>query len=169
MDEMARRARVARDETKLAALCAESDLISFSATDAERFHLRLRCRGLAELNGRFRYTVHHEAEVYLPAEYPLVPPVVEWRTPLFHPNILGGNHPHHPGATCLGPWSPSVYLDRLAVQLADMVSLRAYNLSSPLNPMAAQWVRLNLARVPVDRRPVRKVVTEGCEVQAVGL
>jgi len=132
-----RESRIYADFTILEEKCEKSDLISFESRNNERFQLRLRCRGLAEINGRVRYTVCHEAEIYLPAEYPLVPPVVEWRTPLFHPNILGSDHPHHPGATCLGPWSPSLNLARLVEQLADMVSFRSYNLSSPLNPLAA--------------------------------
>jgi len=148
------------DVNRLDTLCNESDFISVKKSDKEHFKLRLRCRGLAEIEGRLRYTVYHRAELYMPADYPLVPPVVEWLTPLFHPNILGSDHPYHPGATCLGPWSPSIHLDILAEHLADMISYRTYNISSPLNTYAAQWTMMNPNRIPIDRRPIRRCATD---------
>jgi ubiquitin-protein ligase len=138
-------------------LRSESDVFSIESSDDEYIEFQMRCRGLMESGGRIRYTTKHRVGLYFPVDYPFVAPVVEWRTPLFHPNILGCDHPHHPGATCLGIWSPSVRIDSLIEHIYDLVSLRTYNIASPLNPVAAQWIRLNPHRIPVDNRPFRNI------------
>lgn len=49
-------------------------------------------------------------------------------------------------------WSPSITLDRICIELGEMIQYKRYNLASPLNDDAVQWVRRNRHRLPVDAR-----------------
>ncbi len=51
-------------------------------------------------------------------------------------------------------WSPALTLDRICIELAEMVQYKRYNLDDPLNPEAAAWAGQNEHRFPVDRREV---------------
>ena len=130
------------DSLHLDRLCSESDVVSIEGSDDEYVELKLRCRGLMESGGRIRYTVNHVAGLSFPADYPLVAPVVEWRTPLFHPNILGSNHSHHPGATCLGIWSPSVGIESF-IEVKPILILKSLLILKILSPMIFTLLRSN--------------------------
>jgi ubiquitin-protein ligase len=49
-------------------------------------------------------------------------------------------------------WSPSITLDRICIELGEMIQYKRYNLASPLNNDAVAWVKSNRHRLPVDAR-----------------
>jgi len=96
----------------------------------------------------------HEVIIRLGASYPRTMPELIWKTPIFHPNISAV------GVVCLGGysthWVPSLQLDQLCVMLWDMIRYANYDIESPYNREAAQWVREQCRyRLPLDQRPLR--------------
>lgn len=96
----------------------------------------------------------HEVAITLGASYPRMQPELEWRTPIFHPNISAS------GVVCLGGygthWVPSVNLDELCTMLWDMIRYQNYDVESPYNREAAQWTRTQKQfKLPIDDRPIR--------------
>lgn len=49
-------------------------------------------------------------------------------------------------------WSPSITLDRICIELGEMIQYKRYNLDDPLNHDAVRWARANRHRLPVDPR-----------------
>ena len=85
---------------------------------------------------------------------------VQWKTPIFHPNISGS------GVVCLGGygtyWVPSLNLDELCEMLWDMIRYANYDVESPYNRDAANWARMQTDfRLPLDHRPIRDRVAAG--------
>jgi hypothetical protein len=62
---------------------------------------------------------------------------------VFHPNIIGG-------AMCLGRIAPATPLADILVQIYEMLIWISYAPHDCLNPDAAQWVRNNPERVPLE-------------------
>lgn len=68
---------------------------------------------------------------------------------VFHPNIIGGS-------MCLGRIAPATPLADIIVQIYEMLVWVLYAPHDCLNPDAAQWVRNNPERVPLETgRPIR--------------
>jgi ubiquitin-protein ligase len=86
----------------------------------------------------------HQAEVFLPLDYPRRPPFCRMLTPVFHPNI-------DPQKICIGDhWSAGQSLAHMVVHIAQMLCFQSYNLKSPLNAQAAAWAEQNLAQLPLE-------------------
>jgi len=86
----------------------------------------------------------HQAEVFLPADYPRRPPFCRMLTPVYHPNL-------DPQKICIGDhWSAGQSLAQLVVRIAEMLCFQSYNLKSPLNAAAAAWAEQNLERLPLQ-------------------
>jgi ubiquitin-protein ligase len=49
-------------------------------------------------------------------------------------------------------WSPSITLDRICIELGEMIQYKRYNLDDPLNHDAVRWTLANRERLPVDPR-----------------
>lgn len=64
----------------------------------------------------------------------------------------------HTARVCLDTldlnWSPSITLDLICLELAEMIQYKRYNPDSPLNEEAAFWAEANRGRLPVDSRSV---------------
>src|SRR5262249_25483022 len=87
----------------------------------------------------------HQAEVFLPLDYPRRPPFCRMITPVFHPNI-------DPQKICIGDhWSAGQSLAHLITHIAEMLCYQSYNLKSPLNAKAAAWAEQNLAKLPLQQ------------------
>ena len=85
----------------------------------------------------------HRFDAYLHLDYPRQAPLLLWRTPVFHPNILP---PSRNGGVCIGTWSPSESLADLCRRIARMVSYNSFSVGDALDPEAASWaVRTDLA------------------------
>lgn len=116
----------------------------------------------------------HVVEIMLPRLYPAEKPYVVPKTPIFHPNIQE--------YYCLVDdeyWAPSTKLVDLIAKIGDMIQYRVYNLSSPLDGLAAHWTRdqepsgrfpvgdfdLHVAEVDVDVAPKDLDFVSGTEVE----
>ncbi len=74
--------------------------------------------------------------IHLPQRYPFVPPVVEVRTPIYHPHVAAS------GLVCLGSkWLPTEGLDLVALRIARIVSFdpALINPQSPAHREANLW------------------------------
>ena len=82
----------------------------------------------------------HTVEITLGASYPRSAPRVQWKTPIFHPNIRQSD-----GAVCLGVlrerYLPGLGLARLVHMLAEMVQWANFDPFNPFNKEAADWAK----------------------------
>jgi hypothetical protein len=162
-----------RHETQRAlALAAASDRLVFTPMAGEcpqRFVAEFRCQGLVKgRDGAVREADRWVVGIAIPDDYlrgPTVDPfrVLSWLGPaeVFHPNIRGA------GVICVGRLEPGMDFEYLLHQLYEIITWQRYNLADCLNAEAAQWARNNLQRLPVDRRPLRRVALE-MEVEPLG-
>lgn len=78
-----------------------------------------------------------ELDIRLPARYPLEPPLVKFRTPVFHPNI------NNRGDICLDvlkqQWSPALSLQKVLLSISSL--LTDPNCADPLDSAAAALFR----------------------------
>jgi len=82
-----RDARLGSELEAMKRLARESTLIRFQANDAalpDQYYVDFDCVGLAQRDQRSSF---HTVHIYLPAEYPRIPPGIRFKTPIFHPNI----------------------------------------------------------------------------------
>lgn len=147
--------RLHADLAGMIALTRGSDLITITHTGnpPDRYLVTYTCNGLClPLAGAQPVlTGEHVAEFYLHRDYPRRPPQIIWRTPIFHPNILG---PDHGGGVCIGSWTPSEMLADLVLRVGEMIQYRLYNADDLLNREAAAWAAAHASELPVDVRPL---------------
>ena len=78
-------------------------------------------------------------EMFLPAEYPMVPPKVRFLTKIYHPNI------HKLGRICLdilkGKWSPALQMRTVLLSIQALLS--APNPDDPLDTNVADHWKTN--------------------------
>lgn len=152
-----RQRRLQSDWKKLQILHDNSELINVDLENSnwDRFRVKFSCKGLVWLPGAAApsITTNHSCEIYLHLDYPRTPPQLTWLTDIFHPNILP---PSQNGGVCIGYWTPAESIDQLCIRIAEMVQMKNVNPYHPLNPTAAEWVKINLDKLPVDERPIMK-------------
>lgn len=162
--------RLNSDHNALQQLRSESTVFDFvcSGDPPDRYLVKFRGRGLVRNEGTSRITIatEHHVSIGLGASYPRLMPELQWKTPLFHPNVSGS------GVVCLGGygtyWVPSLNLDELCEMLWDMLRYANYDTNSPYNRDAANWARIQTDfRFPIDPRPIRDRVASG-QVEAGG-
>lgn len=111
----------------------------------ERYRLILRVRSLRERGDELEFADWHRLEVTLPRGYPRDAPLCRMLTPVFHPNIA-------PHAVCIGDhWTAAESLDGMIQRVGEMLAYQSYNIKSPLNGRAAQWVEEHTEKIPTDR------------------
>jgi ubiquitin-protein ligase len=136
-----RQRRLLADRAEVDDLSSAGSL-TFTTRDGEfpdQYDVRIEVAGLErDGTGRVHLRTEHEFSAFLPIDYPRRPPVISWRTPIFHPNILG---PERHGAVCLGYWAPGESLADLCRRLIAMVAYEAFNLEDALDRDAAGWAR----------------------------
>ncbi len=162
--ESPRTRRLRTDRNALEKLHAESTILDFTplGDPAEAYLVRFHGKGIWRPAGSGRLTIRdlHEVSIKLGASYPRMMPELQWKTPIFHPNISGG------GVVCLGGygthWVPSLNLDELCVMLWDMIRYANYDVDSPYNREAALWAKTqNEFQFPIDPRPLRDKLAGG--------
>ena len=143
--------RLRNDYEEMQRLASRSAWFSFSTEGIPPncYLLTFRCRGLKRENGQVVISEFHQCRMLLGAHYPSHPPDVTWLTPIFHPNIRGEAvcHSSH--------WAASWSLAEFVAELADMIRLAKHNVNSPLDRAAAEWVRRNGEKLPLDPRSLR--------------
>ncbi len=164
--------RLRTDLRALETLRSESTVVDFTVPSnlygglPESYVIRFYGKGLwkPENSEDVLLRERHEMTVTLGASYPRMQPELQWKTPIFHPNISAG------GVVCLGGyqthWVPSVNLDELCTMLWDMIRYANYDVESPYNREAAQWARTQSQfQLPLDDRPIRDRVATGRHVE----
>lgn len=119
-------------------------LVETEGAPPERYKFALHVDGLAPTaDDAFAPCQLHQAEVFLPMDYPRRPPFCRMTTPVFHPNI-------DPQKICIGDhWSAGQSLAQMVVQIAQMICYQSYNLKSPLNAAAAAWAEQHESQLPL--------------------
>ena len=121
-------------------------LVKTEGTPPEKYTFALQVEGLSPSGEEAHIPCAlHQAEVFLPLDYPRRPPFCRMTTPVFHPNI-------DPQKICIGDhWSAGQSLAQMIVHIAQMICYQSYNLKSPLNARAAAWAEQNLVKLPLQQ------------------
>lgn len=94
----------------------------------------------------------HKIEIYLHIDYPKVKPQCYMLTDIFHPNFRMAS----PNDICIGDfWAPGETLVDIIYQICEMIQFKNYNVTSPLNGVAAKWARENENLFPIDNKEIR--------------
>jgi ubiquitin-protein ligase len=116
----------------------------------DRYIVRFTCRGIAAvLNNQPLYSDLHRVSLALTDTFPVNQPLMEWLTPIFHPNISANGE-----AVCIGSWYPAKTLDELLLMLGEMIQYKNYASYDPLHLEASLWAMAHKDLFPVDRRPL---------------
>jgi hypothetical protein len=94
----------------------------------------------------------HSVRITLDHEFPMSPPDVRWRSPIFHPNVNPVDAETAPGWVCLGPladaYRPDLDFGEVCRMLADVAGYRNYELRTQaeggqgyVNPAAVSWAK----------------------------
>jgi len=86
-ERVVRDSRLVYELEEMKRLTRESSMIGFEANDEyqpDQYYVKFQVTGLVH---RDRRSNRHVAHIYLSASYPRNPPVVRFKTPIFHPNI----------------------------------------------------------------------------------
>ena len=144
-------------ETEALELAAESDLVDVIPLGPEphqRFLVRYSCTGLVRTRDGITEADQFELGVYMPSDYLMrVNPgeVLTWLGPpnSFHPQIL---FPY----VCAGRVRPGTTLVELIYQCFEIVTYQKVTMreDDAMNRDACVWSRNNLARLPIDDRPI---------------
>jgi ubiquitin-protein ligase len=114
--------------------------VDSNATHAATFYeITFRYPGIMPGDRGPERTTEHRVAITLPADYPVAAPLVQWLTPIYHPNVS------QRGAVCLGVlmhrYMPGLGLAYIVRMLRDIAQYRNYDMFSPFNPEAAEWAK----------------------------
>lgn len=95
----------------------------------------------------------HKFEIYLHSDYPRLKPQSYMISEIFHPNFRMAS-PHD---ICIGDyWASGETLVDIVYQIGEMITYQSYNVTSPLNGIAAKWAKENLSLFPIDKNNLRQ-------------
>lgn len=155
------------------ALAERGDILKLRSLDPgaapSAYHVTFHCKTLVLDGTEVREADRVEVGFFIPPDYlERVDPVrtVSILNPfnIFHPNVLGP-------VICIGRMTPGTELTDLIYQVYEIVTFQKYATHDSLNKRAAQWCRNNHARLPLERRPLkrRSLAIEGELEQAGGV
>jgi len=126
-----------------------------SGAPPHQYLVTLRCKGRYLKQGLVSELGEHQVQIELGSEYPIKPPQLVWRTPIYHPNILAWK-------VCLvgQNWGAKTRLDDVCVWLWDMVRYRLYNLDDPLDKSASAWAAQHEDEFPLDTFDLRQAAAK---------
>lgn len=129
---------------RLANLHPKVEIEGVVGNPPERYRLRLKVKSLREHGDSLETVTEHRLELTMPKGYPRDAPLCRMLTPVFHPNIA-------PHAVCVGDdWTAGEPIDLLVQRVGEILAYQSYNMKSPLNGRAAQWVDEHRDRIPID-------------------
>jgi len=95
----------------------------------------------------------HKIEIYLHSDYPRLKPQCNFLSDAFHPNFRMAS----PNDICIGDyWASGETLVDIIYQVGEMIIYQNYNVTSPLNGIAAKWAKENLQLFPLDNVNLRQ-------------
>jgi len=95
----------------------------------------------------------HIIEIYLHADYPRLKPQSYILSKIFHPNFRMAS----PNDICIGDyWASGETLVDIIYQIGEMITYKTYNVTSPLNGIAAKWAKENTEVFPIDKVNLRQ-------------
>lgn len=95
----------------------------------------------------------HVIEIYLHIDYPRLKPQSYILTKIFHPNFRMAS----PNDICIGDyWASGETLVDIIYQVGEMITYKTYNVTSPLNGIAAKWAKENSGSFPIDNVNLRQ-------------
>lgn len=104
-------------------------------------------------NKIIEFIFEHKIEIYLHIDYPRMKPQCYISTGIFHPNFRMA-HPHD---ICIGDyWASGETLVDIIYQIGDMIMYKNYNVSNPLNGVAAKWAKNHTTLFPIDNKELRR-------------
>ena len=104
-------------------------------------------------NKIIEFIFEHKIEIYLHLDYPRMKPQSYILTEIFHPNFRLA-HPHD---ICIGDfWASGETLVDIIYQVGDMIMYKNYNVTNPLNGIAAKWAREHPNFFPLDKKELRQ-------------
>jgi len=161
--------RLQSEYERVRSLSDKRGLFSIAHTEGEppyAYVFQFTCRGIAQVVDDVPvYSDQHQVALTLTQTYPTTAPLMEWLTPVFHPNIRedGQN-------VCIGTWYPAKTLDQLVLMLGEMIQYRNYASHDPLNLEASLWAMQHKELFPVDTRlllqPERRTPMPGSVARA---
>ena len=125
----------------------------------DTYKITYRLRSVVKFNGDTPiYRSQHQAEIYLPPNYPRCPPTVNMisKPYVLHPNI------YNSGRVCIEDrWKPvGMYLDTICELVGQLIAYQKMNLRSPANrdQVLMTWVEANrhdFTVIPTDSAQIR--------------
>jgi ubiquitin-protein ligase len=95
----------------------------------------------------------HKFEIYLHSDYPRLKPQCNMISEIFHPNFRMAS----PNDICTGDyWASGETLVDIIYQVGEMIMYQSYNVTSPLNGIAAKWAKENKDLFPLDKTGLRQ-------------
>jgi hypothetical protein len=161
MDEIFR-SFLERETEAALALAAQSDILDvlpMGPPPAQRFMTRFRCTGLVrDPRGHIAEASQFLIALWIPDDFlrrlnPLeIVSIVEPQN-VFHPNVADGLP-----FMCLGHLRPGTPIVDILFQIFEVLTYQNFTCSehNALSHAACQWTRNNLARLPLDRRPLKR-------------
>lgn len=122
-------------------------LLGATGEPPERYAIEYRVQGLILTDAEREVLTPqdvHQVEFFLPPNFPKRGPRVKILTPVFHPNIDGAL------TTLASGWDGSQTLLDTIFRIARALAWQEYELETPLNEAAAQWLARNSDKVPTD-------------------
>ena len=121
----------------------------------ETYLIVCRGRSIAAVKGtEVSFCKQQHLKIELGAEYPAMPPLVTFLSPVFHPHVWPQNN-----VACLGPWNIGETLENLVARLYSIVVFDPdhINWKSAANQEAAIWASRNRHLFPFDEplQPLR--------------
>lgn len=158
--------RLRADHDRMMELASRSDLIKVKVLGnvrglpPERYLVTYKVPSIigVDRSGKPKMGNEHQVEIYLHSDYPQRWPGLQWKTPIWHPNI---NHAN--GTVCIDAawWGAARSLDRLVIMMGEMLQYKNFHDDPntppfPWDKEAAAWCRdfrrKNPKFFPTDKR-----------------
>jgi len=159
MNDLVRRGFLSKQVEEASALKRESDILDIvplHGDPPDTYLAIFGCRGLIqtgpgepEIADRFVVGIRFPEDYLRRVEPRDIVTLVHPLGTAFFPNVLGP-------MICIGRIVPGTSLVDILYQLHAILTFTKFSLVDYLNPVAAEWARRNLDRLPIDPRPLKR-------------